>query len=240
MSKSDLRLMARSMQCGIRKNLINCYSKSRETILRHKSELSRLEFEMLMSDVDLCLTTGDARCNNSSPPGLDSMGYSDEFNLAHARNFRIPSVKFIADELRAIKQEYDMVSYRTAEGVLSVVMGPFIIKDVNFGRFEIIIDERYLGVLGNGFSEPTLKALTPNHPKSGDGREHPHISLDKYLCMGAGEDIFKSAISEVRILDALSIIESVLNTYGAEPYKPIEAWTGYFVMIVRDTMRKAI
>lgn len=156
------------------------------------------------------------------------MGYSDEFNLAHARNFRIPSVKFIADELRAIKQEYDMVSYRTAEGVLSVVMGPFIIKDVNFGRFEIIIDERYLGVLGNGFSEPTLKALTPNHPKSGDGREHPHISLDKYLCMGAGEDIFKSAISEVRILDALSIIESVLNTYGAEPYKPIEAWTGYF------------
>lgn len=58
MSKSDLRLMARSMQCGIRKNLINCYSKSRETILRHKSELSRLEFEMLMSDVDLCLTTG--------------------------------------------------------------------------------------------------------------------------------------------------------------------------------------
>lgn len=64
-----------------------------------------------------------------------------------------------------------------------------------------------------------IKGTTTNR----DGFFHPHVNHNGSLCLGDGKDIAAVAVSEGRLEDYVSILESVLRSYGS-PFSELRVW----------------
>lgn len=232
MNKYQLNKFARILQHTVRNNLMEHYTWAYDRVLRsgrcdrgdRPKIVSAQRRQKLLFLIDQCLTPGKIRNNDKL---LRSLNMYDDYHrvMQHVLNFRVPPVSFFEAEIKALQEEFSAVTYMEEERVICCVLGPYEIQDVDFGRFEVKLSSI---VLGKVFPEyrPHLNALEPNYPPNGEGiYPHPHISRGT-ICLGDGEFIMAKAASEARILDYFTVLDSVMKTYGRDPYVTIEAWTG--------------
>jgi len=139
--------------------------------------------------------------------------------LAH--RFRA-SARDILMDLEALDEEFTEVRWNLREKTLAVVTAPIVLKHIEMGRFEIVIDYRNLGL-----TRPyRVIALDPN-PAAGDSSTtHPHCR-DQDLCEGEGRAPIQKAIRQGRFYDFFVLINQVLNTYnGDSAYVSLSRWEG--------------
>lgn len=138
---------------------------------------------------------------------------------------RVPRLSQIEAELNSVHKIYDNISFENNNSIC-VIIGPFIIRDINFGKFKIYFP--MCNFLSPCYSVSAIraKAINPNRAIHDERIIHPHIS-ERNICLGDGQDAVYTALQEFRLVDALDVINSVLNTYNErDPYAKIEYWSG--------------
>lgn len=162
-------------------------------------------------------------------------GYSEDINmyLSQANLYRdkikhclirdIQSKDQIKSDLLMLDEDY--VCEVINDDELMVTMGPYELEGIQFGLFDVSICIESLGHFYN--RDFRLTAQTPNLASEGDGDiPHPHVR-GTVMCMGDGEEPITNAMRQVRLYDAFSIINSILQTYNPEsPYAKLEVWNG--------------
>lgn len=142
-------------------------------------------------------------------------------SILHLAKYKVPSLQYLEYELNSLLDRFKKFEYNTS---LSVVMGPYTIEEIEFGKFEVSIG---IGAFGRIHSDtfPLAYALTPNCPINDSIHTHPHVR-DRSICLGRGSRIFYKAAKENRITDCFEILDSILKTYNpSDPYCYIECWT---------------
>lgn len=133
-----------------------------------------------------------------------------------------PSLRFLAEELVALEQEFPEVRYHLAEKVLSVITEPITLDEIELGPFEIRLNWTQLAL-----SHPyEVLALQP-HP-AGDSRDttHPHVH-DRILCEGEAREAIRLALDQGRLCDLCLLISRVLHTYNpGSAYTKLSEWDG--------------
>lgn len=153
--------------------------------------------------------------------GSSSLEYK---TIRYALTFRIPTLKFIVEELKAIISEFDGLEIDDKN--ISVIMGPYFIEGVEFGRFKIKFNFNDVGKMYPELYPPKVTALEPNYPENNDDiNPHPHVNYNN-ICIGDGERAIARSVRGCRIYDYFTMIDAVLKTLGPEPYISILAWTG--------------
>jgi ferredoxin len=120
-------------------------------------------------------------------------------------------------EIEGVLKQFDRVSYNNR--LLTVTTKKdIVVRGVNFGKFMIQVQ----------LSDDTVfaTALNPNWAADRNRASHPHTERDGgKVCLGAAAEAYAAALKEGRICDALLLVQSVLNEYGADsPYHLIDNW----------------
>lgn len=137
--------------------------------------------------------------------------------------------KNIADDIRALKKEFEDVKISTKE--ISVVTEPIILEGRNFGRFKINWE------YSRSRWDIRLEALEPlANPwdafrKFIERRDdfyytypHPHIE-GNHLCLGDGDEAFFAAWTQGRIFDFFLIVSTILKNYAPiNAHRRVEKW----------------
>lgn len=132
-----------------------------------------------------------------------------------------PKVRLLYDELVAVEAEFEHFEFDLRSLSFQVVSPEICLRDIEFGRFEIILDGAQLPQLGL-----RVRALTPHGAASRNEVTHPHV-LGEELCLGNADAPLKSAIQSGRLFDAFQIIQQTLATYNEEsPYVSLDSWEG--------------
>lgn len=222
-----LNKIARHLQHTIRHNVIEHYNWAYDFVSRGRFRSERIRQKML-DELDKCLTPGRHRNNINiiRSPSVPRVYDNQRQTLKHVLTFRVPSVKFLEDEIRAMQEDFGELAYDFEGRKISAVLGPFEVEGVQFGRFKVELSTITLGKVFPDY-RPYVQALDPNYPPHDydGGHPHPHVRRNT-ICIGRGEQAFEKSVSEARVLDSFTIINSVLDTYGIEPYMPIDAWLG--------------
>jgi hypothetical protein len=132
------------------------------------------------------------------------------------------SIREILMDLEALEDEFSEVGWDLREKTLSVVTEPVVLKGIELGRFQIVLEYRNLGLTG----PYRVIALDPN-PAAGDSTTtHPHVR-DEDLCEGEGRSPIQKALRQGRFYDFFVLINQVLHTYnGDSAYVPLSRWEG--------------
>jgi len=178
--------------------------------------------KMLIGCIDVGTNVEQTQKMTDGCNKMDRDGYYETKKIQKLFISRLPSIKFLMDEIYALYKTYPRSSITEDGEHISVVIGPFSIDNINFGEFKINIESKVVGAM---FAQPTVEALTPNYPEGQSTNSHPHVSMDE-ICLGNGGGVFSNACFEGRLLDAIEIVSSVLSTLGGDPYIQMEAWTG--------------
>jgi len=155
------------------------------------------------------------------PIGIINSFYSNE--ILRLLLTRVSTIDYLIKDLKYLKREFKEVNCRA--GALSVVTHDIVLKDFNFGTFEIIKQNNC--ALDDGLYVET-KALDPRYPGDHDSDEvypHPHVDYST-LCVGKGIPAIIKALQDFRFVDYFFLVNAILNTYGEGPHLEIEAWTG--------------
>ena len=222
-NKYKLNKIARHLQCTIRNNIIEHYFWAYNYIQSRNFRSEQKKIKAL-SVIDQCLTPGKYRNNHRILKSFRELRGLNIRYMEHVLNFRVPATNFLADEIKALEQEFDEVIYSEANKTIQVVMGPIELNGVQFGQFQVTFSTIIFGKVFEDY-RPRVVALEPNYPPNVSEYSHPHVSGHN-ICVGDGEAVLNKAVAAARILDCFTIIHSILNTYGREPYLTIEAWTG--------------
>ncbi len=128
-----------------------------------------------------------------------------------------PTQLDLIEDLKAVEKEFGGLHYDQDNDEMVVISEDIIFSDVNLGSFKIRIPIN----LG---SNVTIVACTPNYPVANEETTHPHVQSDE-ICLGRGSDQFYDAMQQGRILDAFTILNSILVTYNPDSaYIKIENW----------------
>jgi len=144
--------------------------------------------------------------------------------LAKAPLNRMPkaSLRDILMDLQALEDEFPEVRWDRRERTLSVLTEAVVLKGIDLGRFEILLE---YGNLGR--SRPyRVIAWDPNPAAGDETTTHPHLR-DEDLCEGDGRAPLQKAIRQERFYDVFVLINQILNTYNKDSaYVPLSRWEG--------------
>jgi hypothetical protein len=132
------------------------------------------------------------------------------------------SLREILTDLVGLEDEFSEVRWHLREKTLSVVTDAVVLKGIELGRFEILLEYRNLEL-----TRPyRVIALEPN-PAAGDSTTtHPHVR-DEDLCEGEGKGPIQKALRQGRFYDFFVLINQILHTYnGDSAYVPMSRWEG--------------
>ncbi len=136
--------------------------------------------------------------------------------IAGLRNY--PSQLDLTEDLKAVEKEFGGLHYDQDDDEIVVISEDIIFSNVNLGSFEIRIP------ISMGGSRVTIVACNPNYPAADEETTHPHVQSNT-MCLGRGTDQFYDAMQQGRILDAFTILNSILETYNPDSaYVKIENW----------------
>jgi hypothetical protein len=132
------------------------------------------------------------------------------------------SLRDILSDLEALSEEFPEVRWDLREKTLSVVTEPIELKEIELGRFEILLEYRNLGL-----TRPYRVIALDPHPAAGESSTtHPHVR-DEDLCEGDGRGPIQKALRQGRFSDFFVLIRSVLTTYNKDSaYVPLSRWEG--------------
>ena len=135
---------------------------------------------------------------------------------------KIASPGEILNDLLALQDEFDRVTYEPKHVLLSVTTPPIVLEDLYLGPFRIELDLRKL----TPHPSYLVIAEEPHRPERNDSVTHPHVEGDR-LCEGEGTMMIRAAVQSGRLLDFFLIINNLLRTYNsASPYVAISEWDG--------------
>ena len=129
----------------------------------------------------------------------------------------ICDIKTLVKENKIESIRGDIITVKTNDIILSH-------KGINypFNSFLINLDINKVG----GNARPyTISSNNPHRCAHLEDSIHPHVSESGYLCEGIAGEAITMALSEGRLLDLFSIVESILNEYNPRsPYIPLQTW----------------
>lgn len=148
----------------------------------------------------------------------------DYQRIEYLSRFKLPAIQSIINELNGLVSEYGGFNF-DRDHLLTIESGPFVIQNVDFGRFQITFNIKHACIFEYDHI-PTITAVTPKYPPGDGTTTHPHVR-GRQPCLGQGKVPLRKSMSEGRLLDSFTIVSSVLNTYSNDPFVRIEAWTGH-------------
>lgn len=132
------------------------------------------------------------------------------------------TVREIHDDLLALQAEFSDFGIDLKEETLSAVTDPIALKDVELGRFEIVLRWGDL----SDTSPYEVVALDGNPAGHDSSITHPHVRDDR-LCEGQGQSAIRSALRSGRLFDFFVLVRQILETYNStSAYVPLEQWNG--------------
>jgi hypothetical protein len=146
-------------------------------------------------------------------------------SLLDRRHREVPGLSVIADELRALQQEFDEVEFNHQQKALCVTTESITLEDISLGRFQVVL---HLDDLNQMYQRSPYRilALEPNPAANDSAITHPHVS-NEVLCEGEGGAAIRAALEEGRLADFFSMVRSILTTYNPDsPYVPLADWDG--------------
>jgi len=230
-SKSELISIAKTLQRYYRYNILKLYIKGFRLI--NSNAFSKEDRNSVIDMLDASITPSN-NPNYISEVDADKIlslagYYDDDSQRIHMRRlsrFRLPAINNIVNELSDIISEYGGFHFEDDgfnNSHITAELGPFTIDDIEFGIYQISISIPEL------CSDYTCKiianAVTPNYPHGDSLHTHPHIR-NQEICLGDGSQAIHNASKDARIVDIYSIIQSILKTYGSDPFIRMTAWTG--------------
>lgn len=133
-----------------------------------------------------------------------------------------PSAGEIYQDLTALHEEFDDVSWSLREGSLSVTTDPIVLEGMYLGAFRIELQWAELPV----DSAYSIIAVDPTPAASNESVTHPHVE-NEMLCSGDGRATIRLALVEGRLADFFLIVTNILRTYNsASAYVTLDAWEG--------------
>ena len=147
-------------------------------------------------------------------------------NLLKIIQFRVPTIKFLIDELSDLQKDFS--NLKLVDNKLSISTKNIVLEGIYFGPFNISLDIRSMSGANNHSYHwwPEIKALDPQYPGDYSDSQYTHPHVGNSICLGDGEDLIYNAAHQGRIFDYFQLINTVLNTYGSDPYEQIESWEG--------------
>jgi len=146
-------------------------------------------------------------------------------SLVERRHRDVPNLSGIAEELRALQQEFDDVEFNREEEALCVTTEPITLEDIYLGEFRI---ELHLDKLHELYHKvPYFVVAIDPHPAATDETvTHPHVSND-VMCEGDGAAAIKVSLETGRLVDFFVMVRSILTTYNpGSPYVSLADWYG--------------
>ncbi len=146
--------------------------------------------------------------------------------VAKAREYiSIPDPMAIAEELVAIRKNFNDFSYDKKSGEISITTDTITLEGVGLGEFKIHL--LINGIGGRNYKEHLrIEALDPNPANGAEDVTHPHL-IKETLCAGNGSEALSDRLSECNLQDFLDIVTSILNTYNSgSAFVKLDAWYG--------------
>lgn len=134
---------------------------------------------------------------------------------------RIPTLDYISKDLSFLEKEFNGVRFH--KDSLFVTTHNVTLKDIDLGSFDMELNLNREIPTYHGHMIVSVNALNPNYPVDNDYNSHPHIERNS-LCTGDNRRIVFLALREFRLLDYFQMVNSILNTYGSNPYIKLSLW----------------
>ncbi len=135
-----------------------------------------------------------------------------------------PSACDLHEDLLALYEEFDSVSFSRRDRTLSVTTEPIELEGIGLGPFEIRLNWDDLSAGHRG--EYRVIALTPHPAAANESVTHPHVQ-DEALCEGDGQMPIRRALADGRLLDFFQIVAGILRTYNSgSPHIALADWYG--------------
>ena len=134
------------------------------------------------------------------------------------------TVQDVYQDLLALHDEFDEVSWDRPRQTLSVTTEPIELEGVYLGEFEIRLD---WGNLVEGHPGNYRVVAIDAHPaSSNEDVTHPHVN-DEAVCEGDGRVPIRNALQQGRLFDFFVIVSNLLRTYNSgSPYVALSDWHG--------------
>jgi len=145
--------------------------------------------------------------------------------LLDRRHKEVPKLSAVADEIKALREEFGDVEFNGEEKALCAVIEPITLEDIYLGRFRIAL---YLDRLQELYHQVPyfVMAIDPHPAATDEAVTHPHVS-NETVCEGEGSAAIRAALEAGRLTDFFSIVRSILTTYNPDsPYVPLADWYG--------------
>ena len=146
-------------------------------------------------------------------------------NRLERRNQEVPTLSALAEEIRAIEQEFAEAEFNTEDRTLSAVTEAITLDGVYLGPFRIVL---YLEKLGDLYHQVAygVIAMDPHPAATDEAVTHPHVS-NETVCEGDGAAAIKAALEQGRLSEFFTLVRSILTTYNPDsPYVPLADWNG--------------
>jgi hypothetical protein len=226
-TKKELRRIAKTIQWHYKSNFAKTYHKAFSYI----TEITRYNEDKKLK-LRLAIENSIMPSRKMQDPSevqsiLRQLGYHRDHRqyryIEYMAKFRIQPIDMIVSELIALMENFNGINF--SNDTLTVEMGPFIIKDVNFGNFQVKLHVTECYRISYNICAHAY-AVTPNYSPGDSECTHPHVRNGD-VCIGNGATPLNNAATEGRLQDYFEIVRSVLSTYNdADPYMKIIAWTG--------------
>ena len=137
---------------------------------------------------------------------------------------RSASIGDVYDDLVALHDEFDEVSFDRRGRTISVTTEPIDLEGVYLGPFEVLLDWSDLPE-GHPHNYRVI-AQDANPATINDSVTHPHVQ-DEAVCEGDGHLPIRGALEQGRLLDFFVIVANLLRTYNSSsPYVSLSDWHG--------------
>ncbi|REK46893.1 MAG: hypothetical protein DWQ46_05195 [Planctomycetota bacterium] len=134
------------------------------------------------------------------------------------------SVDELYQDLKALHEEFDELSFDRQDRTLSVTTEPIELEGVYLGTFQIQLDWSDLGCSER--QSYRAIAVEGNPSAANESVTHPHVQ-DGFVCEGEGRPTIRAALQQGRLLDFFLIVANLLRTYNADsPYVSLDDWHG--------------
>ena len=135
---------------------------------------------------------------------------------------RSASIGDIHDDLVALHEEFDEVSFDQRGRTISVTTEPIKLEGVYLGSFEVRLDWSDLPERHNY----RVIAIDANPAATNDSVTHPHVDGEA-VCEGEGRQPIRHALEQGRLFDFFVIVANLLRTYNSDsPYVSLSDWHG--------------
>jgi hypothetical protein len=127
------------------------------------------------------------------------------------------------EEVEQLYEEFNTVTFQPEEGTLRVETPVITLAGICLGAFAIDLKKEGHGLSIQRFE---IEALQPEPAGTDSNLTHPHVK-DGELCAGDAKTPIKAALLSGRLVDAMLLIQSTLQTYNSRSaYLRLDQWHG--------------